>query len=70
MVWFYIVLGSKMKFHKSELAKYVNVAKRIDMLNQSEPKNQFEEKYSQADLEKHYAKAKAEFEKVIPPKKI
>jgi len=63
-------LSGKIKFHQGELQKLQMIGQRINMLNQSEPKDQFGEKYSQADLEKHYAKAKAEFEKVIPSKKV
>jgi hypothetical protein len=49
---------------QDELQKYQIVAQRINLLNQVEPKDQFGEKYSQADLDKHYAKA--EFEKLTP----
>jgi len=46
------------------------VVQRINLLNQPEPKDQFGEKYTQVELDKLYIKTKAEFEKVIPPKKV
>jgi len=51
-------LSSRIKLVQIELQKYHIVAQRIHLLNQTEPKDQFGELYSQADLDKHYAKAK------------
>jgi len=61
-------ISNKAKKAQEELRKYQTILQRLNLLREEIPKDQFGDNISQADIERHYTKAKADFDKAIPPK--
>ena len=57
--------GNRIQLGQNELQKYQKLVQRLNLLNKPEQVNQFGDKLSPADLEKHFIKAKAEFDKLF-----
>ena len=54
---------------QEELRKYQIILQRLNLLTQETPKDQFNDDISQTDIDRHFNKAKTEFEKIFPPAK-
>ena len=54
---------------QEELRKYQIILQRLNLLTQETPKDQFNDDISQTDIDRHFNKAKTEFEKIFPPVK-
>ena len=62
-------ISNKSKTLQEELRKYQIILQRLNLLREDSPKDQFGDEIQQAEIDKHYTKAKAEFEKIFPPTK-
>lgn len=59
-------ISNKAKSLQEELRKYQLLLQRLNLLSQETPKDQFGDDIPQTDIDKHYTKAKAEFDKIFP----
>ena len=62
-------ITNKAKKIQEELRKYQIILQRLNLLREETPKDQFGDDISQTDIDRHFTKAKTEFEKIFPPAK-
>ena len=59
-------ISNKAKSLQEELRKYQMILQRLNLLRDETPKDQFGDSIPQAEIDKHYTKAKVEFDKIFP----
>jgi len=59
-------ISNKAKSLQEELRKYQIILQRLNLLREDSPKDQFGDLIAQTEIDKHYSKAKAEFDKIFP----
>jgi len=62
-------ITNKAKKIQEELRKYQVILQRLNLLREETPKDQFGDDIPKTEIDKHFTKAKAEFEKIFPPAK-
>ncbi len=62
-------ISNKAKSLQEELRKYQMILQRLNLLREEKPKDQFGDDIIQTELDKHFTKAKAEFDKIFPATK-
>jgi len=60
-------VSNKAKKLQEELRKYQIILQRLNLLRADSPKDQFGDDVPMSEIEKHYGKAKTEFDKLFPP---
>ena len=60
-------ISNKNKILSAELKENQMVLQRLSLLREDSPKDQFGDDLPSADIDKHFAKAKAGFDKIFPP---
>jgi len=59
-------ISNKAKSLQEELRKYQMILQRLNLLREDAPKDQFGDSIPSTEIDKHYTKAKAEFDKIFP----
>ena len=62
-------ISNKAKLLQEELRKYQLILQRLNLLREDTPKDQFGDDIPSVEIDKHYTKAKLEFEKIFTPTK-
>ena len=59
-------ISNKSKSLQEQLRRYPIILQRLNLLREETPKDQFSDSIAQTEIDKHYTKAKAEFDKIFP----
>lgn len=62
-------ISKEAKLLQEKLRQYQLILQRLNILSQDSPKDQFGDDIASVEIDKHYTKAKLEFEKIFPPTK-
>ena len=62
-------ISKEAKLLQEELRKYQMILQRLNLLRDETPKDQFGDDIPSVEIDKHFSKAKLEFEKIFPPSK-
>ena len=60
-------ISNKAKALQEELRKYQMILQRLNLLREDSPKDQFGDAIPPAEIDKHFIKAKSEFDRIFPP---